>query len=69
MTAISDGAMVLGDLSVPGCPADLDNSRQGPTALAIDAGASCLDIFPHICLLFSFSLSLGDSLIKTEIPS
>ena len=61
MTAISDGAMVLGDLSVPGRPADLDNSRQGPTALAIDAGARCSDIFPHICLLSSFSLSLWET--------
>ena len=43
---------------------------QGPTALAVGAGGGCLDIF-FSCLsfLFSFSLSLGDGPIKTEILS
>ena len=33
---------------------------QGPIALAVGAGGGCLDIFSHLSLLFSFSLSLGD---------
>ena len=37
---------------------------QRPTALAVDAGGDCLDIFTLICCFsFSFSLSLGDGLI------
>ena len=42
--------MVLGKLPVPGRPTNLDNSRQGPTALAVDAGG--LDIFS---LIYHFS--------------
>ena len=33
---------------------------QGPTALAVSAGGSCLDIFSPSIVFFSFSLSLGD---------
>ena len=33
---------------------------QGPFALAIGAGGSCLDIFSLNYHFFSFSLSLGD---------
>ena len=33
---------------------------QGPIALAVGVGGGCLDIFSHLSLLFSFSLSLGD---------
>ena len=42
---------------------------QGPTALAVGAGGGCLDIFSLVCHFFSFSLSLGDGPIKTEILS
>ena len=43
---------------------------QGPTALAVGAGGGCLDIFfSRLSFLFSFSLSLGDGPIQTEIPS
>ena len=42
---------------------------QGPTALAVGAGGGCLDIFTLTYLLFSFSLSLGDGPIWTEILS
>ena len=42
---------------------------QGPTALAEGAGGGCPDIFTLIYLLSSFSLSLGDGPIKTEILS
>ena len=35
--------------------------EQGPTALVVGAGGSCLDIFSLVChFSFSFSLSLGD---------
>ena len=54
--------MVLGKLSVLGRPTDLDNqSRVRPTALAIGADGSCLDILYSrlSCLFFlSFILSL-----------
>ena len=37
---------------------------QGPVVIAVGAGGGCLDIFfSHLSLLFSFSLSLGDSRI------
>ena len=43
---------------------------QGPTALAVDAGGGCLEIFfSRLSFLFSFSLSLGDGRIYTEILS
>ena len=44
---------------------------QGPTALTVGADGGCLDIFSlvyHFSLI-SFSLSLGDGPIKTEILS
>ena len=34
---------------------------QGPIALAVGAGGSCLDIFTLRYLFSSFSLSLGDA--------
>ena len=34
----SGGAMVLGKLSFPRRSTNLDNSRKGPTALAVGAG-------------------------------
>ena len=49
--------MVLGKLSVPGHPTNLDyRVGRRPTALAVGAGEGCLDIFSFV----SFSLSLGD---------
>ena len=42
---------------------------QGPTALAVGAGGGCLDIFSLIYHFFSFSLSLGEGPILTEIMS
>ena len=52
--------MVLGKLPVPGRPTIWMTVGQGPTALAIGAGGSCLDIFFPLSFLSSFSLSLGD---------
>ena len=41
----SGSAMVLGKLSVPGRPTDWIIVRQGPTAIAIDAGGGYFGIF------------------------
>ena len=57
----SGGAKVLGNLPVPGRPTIWMIVGQGPIALAIGAGGSCLDIFT---LLFLFS-SLSPSLLET----
>ena len=50
----SSGAMVLGKLSGPGRPTNLDIIvGQVPIALAVGAGGGCLDIFS---LVYHFSL-------------
>ena len=54
-------AMVLGKLPVPGRPTIWITVGQGPTALAVGAGGSCLDIFT---LVYPFSL-LSPSLWET----
>ena len=64
------GAMVLGKLPVPGRPTNLDHSR----ARAYCACSGCgWGLFGHflsrLSFLFSFSLSLGDGPIETEILS
>ena len=56
----SGGAMVLGNLPVPGRPTNLITVGQGPIALAVGAGGGGLDIFTLIYPFSSFSLSLGD---------
>ena len=56
----SGGAMMLGELPVPGRPTILITVGQGPIALAVDAGGGGLDIFTLIYPFSSFSLSLGD---------
>ena len=61
--------MVLGKLPVPGRPTILITVGQGPVALAVGAGGGGLDIFTLICPFSSFSLSLGDGPIWTEILS
>ena len=66
----SGGAMVLGKLPVPGRPTLWIKVGQGPTALVVGAGGGCSDIFTLTYpFLFSFSLSLGDGPIWTEILS
>ena len=61
MRGWSGGAMVLGKLSVPGRPANLDYSRA--RAYCAYSGCGC-GLFGHffsrLSFLFSFSLSLGD---------
>ena len=61
--------MVLGKLPVPGRPTIWVIVGQGPIALAVGAGGGCLDIFSLLYPFFSFSLSLGDGSIQTEILS
>ena len=55
--------MVLGKLTI------LITVGQGPIALAVGAGGGGLDIFTLIYPFSSFSLSLGDGSIWTEILS
>ena len=57
----SDGAMVLGKLSVPGRPTIWMIVGQGPIALAVGAGGVSLDI---LSLLYPFSF-LSPSLWET----
>ena len=57
----SGGAMVLGNLPVPGRPTIWITVGQGPTALAVGAGGGCLDIFT---LIYPFS-PLSPSLWET----
>ena len=58
---LSGGAMVLGNLPVPGRPTVWMIVRLGPIALAVGTGGSCLDIFT---LFYPFS-PLSPSLWKT----
>ena len=53
--------MVLGKFPVPGRPTILMIVEQGPIALAVGAGVSCLDIFT---LIYPFS-PLSPSLWET----
>ena len=62
--------MVLGKLPVPGRPTIWITVGQGPTALAVGAGRGWFGHFySHLSFLSSFSLSLGNGPIKTEILS
>ena len=55
--------MVLGKLSVPGCPTIWIILGQRPTALAVHVGAAegCLDIFTLIYPFFPLSPSLWET--------
>ena len=61
--------MVPGKLPVPGRPTILITVGQGPIALTVGAGGGGLDIFTLVYPFSSFSLSLGDGPIWTEILS
>ena len=50
---------MLGNLPVPGRPTILITVGERSTALAVDAGGGCLDIFTLIYPFSSFSLPLG----------
>ena len=61
---------MLGKLPVPGRPKYLDYSRARAYCACSGCGWGLFGhFFSHLSLLFSFSLSLGDGLIKTEILS
>ena len=53
--------MVLGQLPVPGRPTIWRIVGQGPVALAVGAGAGCLDIFSHLCIFSPLSPSLWET--------
>ena len=62
--------MVLGKLPVPGRPTIWITVGQGPTVLAVGAGGGLFrHFYSHPSILSSFSLSLGDGPILTEILS
>ena len=57
----SGGAMVLGELLVPGRPTGLDYGRAGAFCAYRGCGWGLLgSVFSHLSFLSSFSLSLGD---------
>ena len=53
--------MTLGNLPVPGRPTTWIQVGQGPTALAVDAGGGCLDIFSLVYHFSRFSPSLRET--------
>ena len=62
--------MVLGKLPVPGRPTYLEWSRARAYCAFSRCGWGCLEIFSLVYhFSFSFSLSLGDGPIQTEILS
>ena len=61
--------MVLDKLPVPGHPTIWIIVGQGPIALAVDAGGVFGHFYSHLSFLSSFSISLGDGPIQTEILS
>ena len=61
--------MVLGEFPVPGRTTIWITVGQGPTALAVGAGGVFGHFYSHLSFLSSFSLSLGDGPIWTEILS
>ena len=56
----SGGAMVLGKLSVPRRPTNLDNSRARAYFACSRCGWGCLDIFKFVYLFSFLSPSFGD---------
>ena len=66
----SGGAKVLGKLPVPGSPTEFDYSKARAYCACGRCGWGFFGhFFSHVSLLFSFSLSLGDGSIQTEILS
>ena len=62
--------MVLGKLPVPGRPTNLDYGRARVYCACGGCGWELFGhFFSHLSFLFSFSLSLGDGPIQTEILS
>ena len=66
----SGGAKVLGKLPVPGRPTNLAYSRARAYCAFSRCGWGLFGhFFSHLSLLFSFSLSMGDGPMWTEILS
>ena len=62
--------MVLGKLPVPECPSNFADSRARAYCACSGCGWGLFGHFySHLSFLCSFSLSLGDGPIKTEILS
>ena len=61
--------MVLGKLPVLGRHTSLDKSRARAKCACSRCGWDCLDIFSLVYRFSSFSLSVGDGPIYTEILS
>ena len=62
--------MILGKLLMPGRPTTLDYSSAMAYCAGSRCGWGCLDMFFfRLSFLFSFSLSLGDDPIQTEMLS
>ena len=59
--------MVLGKLPVPRRPTIWITVGQGPTALAVGAGGSCLDIFSSFVLSLLFLLLFGRRLDRVVV--
>ena len=57
----SGGAMVLGELPVPGRPTILITVGQRPTMLAVGAGGGCLELFTLIYPFYPLSPSLWET--------
>ena len=66
----SGGEIVLGKPPVPGRPTTLDKCRARAYCACSRCGWGLFGhFFSHLSFLFSFSLSLGDGPIKTEVLS
>ena len=63
----SGGAKVLGKLSVPGHPTNLDNRRARAYCACSRCGWGLSGLFSLVYLFSCLSPFLGDGLIKTEI--
>ena len=61
--------MVLGKLPVPGRPTNLDWGGARAYCACSRCGWGCIHFYSHLSFLSSFSLSLGDGPIQTEILS
>ena len=70
LVGLSGSAKVLGQLPVPGRPTYLDYSSARAYCTCNRCGWGLFGhFFSYLSLLFSFSLSLGDGPIETEILS
>ena len=69
LRGIVGGAMVLGKLPVPGRPTKYYSSARAYCAFSRCGWGLFRHFFSRLSFISSFSLSLGDGPIETEIPS